>query len=113
VGDWWGAVGLYGLGVLTGAVLCGWSPQFLERWEARRRAQEERHQAWRIKREILKVAEKARSERVKQGKPAEITDAEWEDYLTTKKLKYGPWGDDGQSCLWPRRDEPNSTPQAW
>ena len=29
-----------------------------------------------------------------------------------ESLAYGPWGDDGQSCLLPRRDEPNSTPQA-
>jgi hypothetical protein len=40
VGSWWGAAGLYGLGVLTGAVLCGWSPQWLERWQARRQAGE-------------------------------------------------------------------------
>jgi hypothetical protein len=88
----WSAFLLYGLGVLTGAVLCGWSPQFLARWQARRRAEERDFKDRQFKRVIQKAVEKARSERLEQGKPAEVTDAEWEDYLTTKRLADGPWG---------------------
>jgi hypothetical protein len=104
--DVWSALLLYGLGVLTGAVLCGWSPQFLERWLARRRAEEREFKDRQFKRVIQREFEKVRSERVKQGKPAEVSYAEWEEYLTTKHLADGQWGDDGQSCLWPQRDEP-------
>jgi hypothetical protein len=29
----YGAIGIYVLGVITGAALCGWSPAFLEKWD--------------------------------------------------------------------------------
>jgi hypothetical protein len=90
VGDWWDAAGLYGLGVVTGAILCGWFPKVLERWEARRRAWEEGHQAWRN-------AEDGRESPQRKGNPAEITDAEWEDYLTTKQQ--GSSSTEGNSSL--------------
>jgi hypothetical protein len=58
---------LYGLGVLTGAVLCGWSPQFLERWLARRRAREEEFKARQFKRVIQKEFEKAAANEWNKG----------------------------------------------
>jgi hypothetical protein len=94
----------------------GWSPGFIEDWLARRRAREWARkrdlEAQSIKRLIQKQAEKARRERVAQGLPAELTYDEREEFLTTRRLEYGPWGDDGQSCFHPQRDEPKSTPQA-
>ena len=71
MGDWWGAAGLYGLGVLTGAVLCGWRPPGYERWlrwQAERRAlQQEREQEFKARqliRDIHKRAEQISRERV-------------------------------------------------
>ncbi len=77
--DLWSALLLYGFGILTGAALCGWSPEFLERWQARRRAREEEFKARQFKRVIQKEFEKVRSKRMEQGTPAEVSDAEWED----------------------------------
>ena|SRR6516164_5274676 len=115
--DLWSVAVIYGLGVLTGAVLCGWRPPGYERWQrwlserrALRQEREQEFKAQQIKREIYKRGEQISRERVKRGLPPEVTYAEWEEFLATKRLEYGPWGDDGQSCLLPRKDEPN--PQA-
>jgi hypothetical protein len=72
------------------------SPQFIEDWLARRRTRERELEAQRIIRNVKEEAEKIRRERIKQGLPAEITYAEWEEFLTTKRMADGPWGDDGR-----------------
>ena len=102
------------LPVMIWASLVGWLVDAIWR-KATRRGREEAHQAWRIKREIHKKAEEYRKERLERGLPAKlpakIAHAEWEE-VAAKRLVYGPWGDDGQSCFLPQRGEPNSTPQA-
>jgi hypothetical protein len=115
----WGALIIYGVGVLTGAVLCGWRPPGYERWQrwqaersSLRQERERDFKARQLIRDIHKQAEKYRKERLERGLPAKVTNAEWEEFLATRRLEYGPWGDDGQSCLLPQREEPNSTPQA-
>jgi hypothetical protein len=95
VGNYWDAVVLCGLGVLTGAVLCGWRPPGYERWQrwqAERRAlQQEREQEFKAQqliRDIHKRAEQISRERVKRGLPAKVTYAEWEEFLATRRLEY-------------------------
>jgi hypothetical protein len=43
--DWSFGVVVYIMGVLTGAVLTGWSPAFLERWRERERERERRRES--------------------------------------------------------------------
>ena len=78
MGDWWGAAGLYGLGVLTGAVLCGRSPEFLERWQAQRQAREAEFKARSFKRTILKEWEKVASKSERFS--FEVDKAVWWNY---------------------------------
>lgn len=33
---WWGGLALYFFGVLTGAALAGWNPEWVRHWEFRR-----------------------------------------------------------------------------
>lgn len=46
----WDAIWLYLAGVLTGAVLCGWSPRFLDEWYERRKERKEQRKSDRMRR---------------------------------------------------------------
>lgn len=54
----WGAFWLYAAGVLTGALLAGWSPEFLNRWEERREERRRRRTTERMKKLVERAAAK-------------------------------------------------------
>ncbi len=55
---YWGAIGIYLMGILTGAALTGWSPALPSRWLARREERRRHRTGERMKMLVERAAEK-------------------------------------------------------